>query len=356
MTRLRWISLRLALFAFGLSWAAIAQETTELSVPAKKIPLPDNISGKLGELVAMPPPAITAMPKTKREWREYIAKADAKAIKAAKEVATQLGTTITPVNIAGVNCYWIEPKQIASENKGKLLVHIHGGAFVQNGGIAATTEGSLLAATGKIKVLSIDYRMPPDHPFPAAPDDVFAVWKQLLKNHKATDMVMGGTSAGGNLAMTAVLNSKREGLPLPAALYLGTPGANLNKSGDSIFINAEIDHQLGRYEGRMKESLALYAGNHDISNPMISPYFGDLSGFPPTILITGTRDMLLSTTALTHRKLRNAGVDAELHVFEGMSHADHLTAFPAPESLDAFREISDFFRRHFNSALPVNSR
>lgn len=324
----------------------MAQNGPALDVPAREVPLPDNVSDKLRALVAIPPPIMTRMPKSKQEWYEYIAKADTKAIATANEVSKQLGTKLTPVEIAGVNCYWITPKEIAPENKDKLLIHIHGGAFVQNGGIAATTEGSLLAATGKIKVLSIDYRMPPDYPYPAAPDDVFAVWKSLLKTHKAKDMVMGGTSAGGNLTMTAVLNSKKEGLPLPAALYLGTPGANLTKSGDSIFINAEIDHQLGRYEGRMLESLKLYAGSSDLSNPMISPYFGDLSGFPPTILITGTRDLLLSTTALTHRKLRNAGVEAELHVFEGMSHADHLAAFPAPESLDAFREISGFFHRH----------
>ncbi len=143
-----------------------------------------------------------------------------------------------------------------------------------------------------------------------------------------------------------MLRCNAEGLPTPAALFLGTPGADLTQTGDSMFINAEIDQILGRYEGRASASIRLYAGDRDLTDPMLSPINGDLSGFPPTILITGTRDLLLSTTALTHRKLRNAGVPAELHVFEGMSHTTYLIAHQSPESRDAFAEVAAFFERH----------
>jgi acetyl esterase/lipase len=205
----------------------------------------------------------------------------------------------------------------------------------------------LLADACKTRVLSIDYRMPPDHPFPAAPDDVLAVWKAVLKDHDPGKVVMGGTSAGGGLIMTTMLHCKADKLAMPAALFLGTPGADLSKTGYSVYANAEIDHALGRYEGRVEACLKLYAAGRDLKDPLLSPVYGDLSGWPPTILLTGTRDLLLSATVRTHRKLRAAGVPAELHVYEGMSHAYYLTSFPAPESRDALAEIASFFDRHW---------
>jgi monoterpene epsilon-lactone hydrolase len=330
----------------GTIGLVFGQEAQVLKVPAKDIPLPENVSEELRAVVAVPPQPLMTMPKTNEEWRAFQAQADSRAAESAKRVSEMLGTTLEPVEVGGVTCYWVKPKEITPENGGKLLVHVHGGAFVQNSGLASTTEGSLLAAMGKILTLSVDYRMPPDHPFPAAPDDVLAVWKALLEERKAGDMVMGGTSAGGGLIMTTMLRSKQEKIPMPAAIFLGTPGAILAETGDSLFTNAEIDHQLGRYAGRMKASLELYAGDRDLRDPMVSPYYGDLSGFPPTILVTGTRDMLLSATVLTHRKLRRSGVEAALHVFEGMSHADYLFAFPASESVEALQEVVKFFATH----------
>src|SRR5262249_57269591 len=137
---------------------------------------------------------------------------------------------------------------------------VHGGAFVFNSGIAAAGEAMLLADACQMRALSIDYRMPPDHPFPAAPDDVLAVWKAVLKNHDPKKVVMGGTSAGGGLIMTTMLRCKAEELALPAALFLGTPAADLSKTGDSQYVNAEGDHVLGRYEGRIEAWPKLYAG------------------------------------------------------------------------------------------------
>ena len=146
--------------------------------------------------------------------------------------------------------------------------------------------------------------------------------------------------------MTTMLRLKDLKLAMPAALFVGTPGADLSKTGDSLFTNAEVDLQLGRYEGRIEECIKLYAGGRDLKDPLVSPVYGDLSGFPPTILISGTRDLLLSATIRAHRKLRSAGVTAELHVYEGQSHADYLVGFPAPESRDALGEIAQFFDRH----------
>jgi acetyl esterase/lipase len=173
---------------------------------------------------------------------------------------------------------------------------------------------------------------------------VLAVWKAVLKDQDPRKVAMGGTSAGGGLIMTTMLRCKADKLAMPAALFLGTPAADLSKTGDSVFLNAEVDHALGRYEGSVEACLKLYAGDRDLKAPLLSPVYGDLAGWPPTVLITGTRDLLLSATVRTHRKLRAAGVVAELHVYEGMAHADYL--FPSPESRDALAEVGAFFDRH----------
>jgi epsilon-lactone hydrolase len=341
----RWAAGTLAILALLIP--ARAQESaSKLAVPARELPIPNTVSPELQKVLARPVPPQTDTPTTAEGWKKLQQERDAVGEATAKARAERLGVKVEAVEVGGVKCYRLLPKEVARGKEKKLLVHVHGGAHVFNGGLAATGEAVLLADACMMPVLSVDYRMPPDHPFPAGPDDVLAVWKAVLKDHDAAGVVMGGTSAGGNLVMTTMLRCKAEGLPMPAALFIGTPGADLSKTGDTVFTNAEIDHVLGRYEGRIEACIRLYAGGHDLKEPLLSPIYGDMSGWPPTILITGTRDLLLSSTVRTHRKLRAAGVPAELHVYEGQSHADYLFAFPAPESRDALAEISLFFDRH----------
>jgi acetyl esterase/lipase len=307
--------------------------------------VPNTVSPELQKVLARPVPPQTVMPTTPEGWKKLQRDYDAAGAARARATAQQLGVKVDATEVGGVKCYRVMPKEIASGKEKDLLVHVHGGAFVFGSGLAATSEAVLLADACKMPVLSVDYRMPPDHPFPAAPDDVLAVWKAVLKDHDASRVVMGGTSAGGGLIMTTMLRCKAEGVPMPTALFIGTPGCELSKTGDSVYTNAEIDHILGRYEGRIEACVKLYAAGHDLKEPLVSPIYGDLTGWPPTILITGTRDMLLSNTVRTHRKLRAAGVPADLHVFEGQSHADYLLAYPAPECREALGEIAAFFDR-----------
>jgi acetyl esterase/lipase len=336
----------LALFA--LPFLAEGQEAQpRLAVPARDIPVPNTVSPEMQKRLAMPVPRQTPMPTTPEEWKKLQREADAAAEKVVRKAIALLGAKVEPADVAGVKCYRVTPKVVAPGKENLLIVHVHGGAFVFNGGMAAAGEAVLLADACQTPALSIDYRMPPDHPFPAAPDDVLAVWKAVLKDHDPRKVVMGGTSAGGGLVMTTMLRCKEEKLAMPAALFIGTPGADLSKTGDSVWVNAEVDHVLGRYEGRVEACLKLYAAGRDLKDPLLSPVYGDFSGWPPAILVSGTRDLLLSSTVRTHRKLRAAGVPAELHVYEGQAHADYLIAFPAPESRDALREIAAFFDRHW---------
>ncbi len=199
-----------------------------------------------------------------------------------------------------------------------------------------------MAGRIQARVWSVDYRMPPDHQYPAALDDCLAAYRALLRERKPSEIVIGGGSAGGNLAAATVLRARDEGLPLPAAVFLGTPELDLTESGDSFQTNLGVDTIL---RGSLMYDSLLYAGGHDLSHPYLSPLFGDFSkGFPPTFLSTGTRDLFLSNTVRMHRKLRNAGISAELHVEEAGPHGGFSMA---PEGEEMNRELRRFLREHW---------
>lgn len=162
----------------------------------------------------------------------------------------------------------------------KLFVHTHGGAFVFNRGWAGLREAILIAQQVGIPVLSIDYRMPPEAPYPAAIDDVIGVWRELIAKHSASSIAIGGTSAGGNLALASVLKMKELQLPLPAVVMASTPWADLDKSGDSNFTNEGIDRTLVSYDGLLGAAARFYADGADLTEPLISPVYGDFDRFP----------------------------------------------------------------------------
>lgn len=311
-------------------------------VPAKEIVVPPTVSPELAKVIAQPIPTIDS-PKTVQEWQAIQKQLDTARSERTRKTAEALGAKITELKIAGVTCYRIDPKQLDDSKKDRLLVHLHGGAYVLGSGIGAAQEALLVAHACKTPAISIDYRVPPMHPFPAALEDSVAVWKDLLKIYSPKKMALFGTSAGGGLTLATVLTLKQLNESLPAVLFVGTPASDITKTGDTYFTNAQLDNGLGRYEGFIADSLKLYAGDLDSKDPYLSPIYGDMTGFPPTVLISGTRDLLLSNTIRVHRKLRSAGIKSELHVYEAQSHADYLRSYPSPEALDAMQEIALFF-------------
>ena len=188
--------------------------------------------------------------------------------------------------------------------------------------------------------------MAPDHPHPAALDDVIAVWRAVSTTTAPKNMAIFGSSAGGNLTLAAVLRAKQENLPLPAAIAPATPMSDLTNAGDTFQTNAFLDNVLVAPDGDCDKRAALYTDGRDAKDPLLSPVYGDMHGFPPAILTTGTRDLLLSSTVRVHRKLRQAGVEARLQVFEGQSHAQFLFDPSAPETKEAFEEIAQVFNTH----------
>ena len=195
------------------------------------------------------------------------------------------------------------------------------------------------------RVWSVDYRMAPDHPFPTPLDDLIAAYRVLLDERRPEEIIVGGASAGGNLSAALLLRAKDEGLPMPAAVVFNTGAFDATGSGDSWHTNDGLDNLLS---GSVQRSVDLHTGGHDPHHPYLSPLYGDVSGFPPAILTTGTRDMLLSDNVRMHRHLRAAGVAAELHVWEASGHGGFLGM--APEDADRFAELRRFVDAHWAGA------
>jgi len=315
------------------------------TVPGRSIPVPDTASPELRADIAAPyrVPAWNANPKSAAEWKELVAGLAARGAAAQPAIREKLGVTMEPTVIGGVKAFILTPKVMPPANRNRLLVHVHGGGYVYNPGEAGTEEGTLMAAYGGFKVISFDYRMPPDHPYPAAMDDAMAVWKAAVKIQKPQNMAIFGTSTGGGMTLAMILRAKKEGLPLPAAIAPGSPWSDLTETGDTYETNEWVDNVIVSYGGYLSHAALLYANGHDLKDPQLSPIYGDFHGFPPAILTSGTRDLFLSLTVLTHRKLRQAGVEASLQVFEGMSHAQYNFDPYAPETKEVFTEIASFF-------------
>lgn len=203
-----------------------------------------------------------------------------------------------------------------------------------------------MAGLGHFKVISIDYRMPPEAYFPGALNDAMTVYKAALKTTDPNNVAVFGTSAGGALVLEMMLHAKQLSIPLPGAIAPGTPMADVTKTGDTFYTNEMVDNVLVSRDGFCDAATVVYAHGASLSDPLLSPVYGDMHGFPPAILTTGTRDLLLSNTVRVHRKLREAGVEAQLEVFEGESHAQYQFDDRVPETKEAFGEITAFFDKH----------
>ncbi len=331
----------IVLLAVLLAAPVYAAETAQ-----RHFPVPQTVSPEMQALIGAGPfPFWNLHPETDAEWKDFVKKIADAGSASLPDLRERMGVDVTPGIMAGVPVFSVTPRNLPPENAGRILLHFHGGGYVLNPGEAGTQEAILMAGIGGFKVLSVDYRMAPDFPYRAAMDDAFAVYRELLKTTPAGKIGVFGTSTGGGMTLALALRVKSGGLPLPAALAPGTPWTDLTKTGDSYFSNEGVDNTLVSYDGWLGEAAKLYAGKNDLKDPFLSPVYGDVSGFPPTLLTSGTRDLFLSNTVRMHLKLREAGVAADLIVFEGMSHAQYHMLPHAPETRFHFTELAKFFSR-----------
>src|SRR6266481_8325728 len=319
-------------------------------VPSRSIPVPSTVSPLLQSAIAAPyrVPSWNADPVDMTGWKALINDLGAQTTTSTREFEKHLGVTREDVVINGVKAFLLTPPVVSPENRNRLLINAHGGGYLYNPGEAGAMESVSMAAYGGIKVVCVDYRMPPDHPYPAGLNDCMKVWRATAEINDPQKLGLFGSSAGAGMALAMILRAKEEGLPLPAALAIGTPWVDLTETGDTYKTNEWLDNILVSYHGYLSRAARLYANGNDLKNPHVSPIYGDFNHFPPTVLASGTRDLLLSLTVLTHRKLRRANVEAELHVFEGMSHIHYVLNPLAPESRELFTEWAKFFDKHLD--------
>ena len=332
----------------------LAQPLTAQSAPAKQqdsatfdpdgtahitrvIPMPSTISPEAQKWLASLPQKKSG-PETLAERR---ARTDAWRAQDSAEARRIYPVNVEETSIAGVRTDIITPLATPERNRNRVLINLHGGGFNSDSG--SLIEGIPIANLAKIKVVSVYYRLAPENPFPAAVDDVVAVYKELLKTYKPQSVGIFGTSAGAILTCEVAVRFKQLGLPLPSALGMFSVLADFSRPSDSRQIFA-LDGLAGEIhpEDPNRPPDDQYAAKTDRKDPVLSPLFADLREMPPSLLVTSTRDILLSDTAIFHRALLRAGADAQLVVFEALPHA-FWYHFQLPETKEALELMAKFF-------------
>ncbi|HEV2349991.1 MAG TPA: alpha/beta hydrolase fold domain-containing protein [Terriglobia bacterium] len=299
------------------------------------IPVPETISPEARKFISQPGPVGPEPSLADRR-----AHTDAFRIRRSAEARKLYPVNVEEKTIGGVRCDLISPLTVDPRKGNRVLINVHGGGFNSDSG--SLIESVPIAYLTQIKVVSVYYRLAPEYPFPAAVDDTEAVYKELLKTYQPKNMGLYGTSAGAILTAEVAARLRRDGLPLPAALGIFSGTGDMSQAGDSRSIftvsglagNLQPPHRL--------PLLNPYVGMADPRDPVLSPLYSNLKGFPPTLFISSTRDMLLSGTTILHRAFLRAGVGAQLVVFEALPHAFWYD-FQLPETKEALGIMAKFF-------------
>jgi monoterpene epsilon-lactone hydrolase len=304
------------------------------------VPVPTTVSAEAQAKLSRIPPSILMSAASVTEQR---AKMDARQAKDAADCLRVYPATVTETKIAGIPVRVITPPADEPDKGDRVLVNIHGGGFRLDAG--SLLESIPIAHLTHTKVVAVLYRMAPENPFPAGVEDVVAVYRELLKIYAPAKIAIYGTSAGAVITAETAVRLKQLGLPLPAALGIFSGFGDFSRAGDSFSLfgiqglaGATFPHGAGPLSPD-------YVGQADPKDPGLSPTYANLTGMPPTLFITSTRDMLLSGTALLHQAFLRAGVDARLTVFEALPHAFWLDP-SLPESRSADEMMARFFDEH----------
>lgn len=257
--------------------------------------------------------------------------------------------TITHETMGGVRTDVVVPAEgVAEKNRNRVLINLHGGGFVFGARYGGQAESIPIASLGRIKVVAVDYRLAPEHKFPAASEDVAKVYSALVKDYEPANIGIYGCSAGGILVAQSVAWLEAQGLPRPGAVGMFGAGALIPTPGDSNFIAPMLMGVNAIAPEDPKKYLAYFDDpTLNVRAPLVSPAYSPsvLARFPRSLLISGTRSYDLSAVVYTHAQLVKAGVQADLHVYEGMRHC-FLNGDDIPETREAQDVISRFFDRN----------
>jgi monoterpene epsilon-lactone hydrolase len=262
------------------------------------------------------------------------------------------GTTVASISAAGIPAYWIQAKRIPDA---PVMLYVHGGGFIVGWNNQYFIFLSHLSRATGTRVLGIDYRLAPEHPFPAAVEDCLASYRWLLQQHIAPQqVVIAGDSAGGNLALATLLALRDAGDPLPAAAVCLSPATDFTGSGPTFATRASVDPALTVEFARTVGKL--YAGEADPRHPLLSPLFGDLRGLPPLMIHVGNDEILLSDSLQFTERARAAGSFVALKVWPHLWHVFPIYAPFLPEARQAVTEIGIFVRERIAGAMRALAR
>jgi acetyl esterase/lipase len=257
------------------------------------------------------------------------------------------GVVAAAVDAGGVKAMWMLPRAYHNE---RVILYLHGGAYMVGSPNTHREISGLLARNAGLRLLSIDYRLAPEQPFPAALEDAHAAYAWLLsEGFQPGQIALAGDSAGGGLCMALMLALRDAGQPLPAAAALISPWADLAGTGESVRTRLGIDPLFSPAD--LPRAAAHYLNGHDPQNPLISPVYADLRGLPPVLIQVGDQEILLSDSTRLYHLLRRAGGEAELSIWPGLWHVFHAAGERMPESKRALQEMGRFLAREVEKNL-----
>ena len=268
------------------------------------------------------------------------------------EMRRHFRTTERRETLGGVPVDVVRPADgVSPRNRDRVLINVHGGAFLWGAGSGALVEAVPIAATMGVDVVTVDYRLAPEHRFPAASQDVAAVYAALLKRYRPENIGIYGCSAGGIITAQTVALLQRKGLPRPGAIgtFCGTGAAY---AGDSAYLSDPLTAGKPIRDGDSPATLpTVYLAGVAADDPLAYPLTSDsvMAAFPPVLHLAGSRDFAASVLTAQHRRLTALGVPSELQLFDGLGHA--FFVWPdMPESIEAYRLVAGFFDRHLGTA------
>src|SRR5882757_552125 len=294
-------------------------------------PLPESVSEQARAQLSVFAGAPSNTRLTIAQMRAFADQAQAAT---AAEQRKKYAVTITEDVMAGVPVRILLPSGRAPDGK-RVLLNLHGGGFQVDSG--SLTENVPIAALTGLRVVAVRYRLAPENPFPAAVNDALAVYRTLLKTYPPERIAVYGTSAGAILGPELLARIIADGLPVPAALGVFSGDADMARRGDSASL---FPFSMGGQD--LTDVYAAYAGKEGLTQPLLSPIYGDLKRFPPTLCITSGRDFLLSATTSLCRKLGAEAVRVQTIVFDALPHA-FWSYLAAPESDEAFMSMAGYF-------------
>jgi acetyl esterase/lipase len=267
-------------------------------------------------------------------------RADMDAVAGATPMAE--GTEVEPVDVDGVACEWLRSPGARTD---AALVYLHGGGYCIGSLVSHKPMASKVGAAAGLPVLLVDYRLGPEHPFPAAVDDAVAVVRWLVGQGVAPDgIAFAGDSAGGGLALATLLELRDAGDDLPGAAACLSPWTDLTLGEPSVDANADTDPMLSR--ARLQTYADWYLGDQDPRHPSASPRFADLGRLPPVVIHVAAEEILLDDARLVAEGIAAAGGTVEYEAWPGTFHVFHATCGLTPEGDDAVAAVGSFLRKH----------